>query len=80
MTKDPWTDSDPKPGDFDADLERIDPRYVEVHEGHHDARMTVLFSMEGEDAERLERIAAERGQPVDEVVADLLRDAERHTA
>ena len=50
MAKDPWTDPDPQPGDFDAYLESIDPRdprYVQV----------------------------QRGKDIDEVVADLLRDA-----
>jgi hypothetical protein len=29
LTKDPWTDLDPQPGDFDAELAQIDQRYVE---------------------------------------------------
>ncbi len=80
MTGDPWTDPNPEPGDFDAELERIDPLDIEVHEGNPDAHLTIVLSVEGEDAERLERIAAQRGQPVSEVVAELLRDAERHAA
>jgi hypothetical protein len=32
IAKDPWTDPDPQPGDFDADLERMDPRAVRVVE------------------------------------------------
>jgi hypothetical protein len=31
--KDPWTDPDPKRGDFDAYLKTVDPRHIEVHEG-----------------------------------------------
>jgi hypothetical protein len=31
MAHDPWTDPDPQPGDFDADLTAIDPRYVEAY-------------------------------------------------
>jgi len=31
---DPWTDPDPQPGDFDAELDGIDPRHVESHPGH----------------------------------------------
>jgi hypothetical protein len=80
MPGDPWTDRNPEPGDFDSELDGIDPRHVEVREGNPGARLRILLSMEGEDAERLERIATERGKPVDEVVADLLRDAERHAA
>ena len=29
--RDPWTDPDPQPGDFDADLADIDPHLVETH-------------------------------------------------
>jgi hypothetical protein len=80
MPGDPWIDRNPEPGDFDSELDGVDPRYVEVSEGNPGTRLRILLSMEGEDAGRLERIATERGQPVDEVVADLLRDAERHAA
>jgi hypothetical protein len=80
MSKDPWTDPDPQPGDFDADLAMLRPNDVEVYEGNPSARLTVLVGVKGEDAERLKRIATERGQRVDEVVTDLLRDAERHAA
>lgn len=75
MTEDPWTDPDPQPGDFDADLAAIDPRDVQVVEAGSGARLTIVVSVEGEDAKRLERIAAERGKGVDEVVADLVREA-----
>ncbi len=80
MSKDPWTDPDPQPGDFDADLARLGPDDVEVRERDPAARLTVLVGVRGEDAERLERIATERGQRVDEVVTDLLRDMESHAA
>lgn len=80
MTKNPWTDSDPQPGDFDAHLATIDAGDVEAHEGNPDARLTIVFNLSGEDATRLERIAMRRGQRVSEVISDLLRDAERHAA
>lgn len=80
MTKNPWTDPDPQPGDFDADLAVLGPDDVQVYEGDPNARLTVLVGVKGEDAERLKRIAKERGQRVDEVVTDLLRNAERHAA
>ena len=38
-------------------------------------KVTIVISVEGEDAKRLERIASERGQGVDQVVADLVRNA-----
>lgn len=80
MSKDPWTDPDPQPGDFDAELATIDPRYVEQHEGDPDAKLRVFVSVEGEDAKRLERIAQARGKKPGDVVAELLRDADRSAA
>lgn len=76
MSADPWTDPDPKPGDFDADLTKLDPRYVEVREGDPDAKLIVLVGVEGEDAKRLERISEARGKTAADVVAELLRDAD----
>lgn len=75
MTKDPWTHPDPQPGDFDADLEAIDARYVEVHEGNPNAKLTIVLGIEDEDALRLQRLASERGQRPAEVVSTLLRRA-----
>ena len=80
MSKDPWTDSDPQPGDFDADLAGIDPRFVEAHAGNPDAKLRLLISVEGEDVARLERIAQARGKTPGDVVAELLRDADRSAA
>lgn len=75
MTKDPWTDPDPQPGDFDAYLESVDPSAIEHHEGNPDAKVRLLVSLEGEDAHRLEELAKERGRPMSEVVAELVRNA-----
>jgi hypothetical protein len=75
MKKDPWTDPDPQPGDFDDELDAIDPRDVQVVEAGSGGKVRIVVSVEGEDAKRLERIAAERGQGVDQVVADLVRNA-----
>jgi hypothetical protein len=80
MNADPWTNPDPKPGDFDADLAKLDPRYVEALERVPDAKLIVLVGVEGEDAKRLERISEARGQKAADVVAELLRDAERSLA
>jgi hypothetical protein len=44
MAHDPWTDPDPRPGDFAADLSMIDPRYVEAHVGNRNAKLTLLSS------------------------------------
>jgi hypothetical protein len=75
MPAEPWTNSDPTPGDFDAELDRARPGQIEIHEGNPDAKLSILVSVEGDDAKRLERIAAERGQQPGEVVSQLLRSA-----
>ena len=75
MTKDPWTDPDPQPGDFDAEVDAMDPRHIQVHEGDPGAKVTVLVGVGAEDAKRLAEMAAERGESVEQVVADLVRNA-----
>ena len=75
MPKNPWTDPDPQPGDFDADLADIDPRYVEAHPGNPDAKLTIVVGIEDQDAERLQQLAAERHQRPGEVISSLLRSA-----
>jgi hypothetical protein len=80
MSSDPWTDRDPQPGDFDSLLATIDREFVETHAGNPDATLRILVSVEGEDAERLERIAEARGKKPGEVVAELLREADRSAA
>ena len=80
MTKNPWTDPDPQPGDFDAELERLDESAFEYHEGDRAATLRIVLSVEGEDAHRLARMAQARGQKPSDVVAELLRDADRSPA
>jgi len=80
MSSDPWTSEDPQPGDFDAVLASIDPSVVERHEGDPDATLRVLVSVEGEDVRRLERLAESSGASPHDVVAKLLRDADRPAA
>jgi hypothetical protein len=75
MAHDPWTDRDPQPGDFDADLTAVDPRYVEAYRGNPDAKLTIIVGGEDEDAERRQQLGARRQQRPAEVVADLLRSA-----
>ncbi|HEV2790422.1 MAG TPA: hypothetical protein VGV69_03900 [Solirubrobacterales bacterium] len=75
MTKDPWTDPDPQPGDFDAELDRVRLDQIEMHKGNPNAKLSILVNVEGDDAKRLERIASERGQQPGEVVSELLRSA-----
>ena len=80
MSNSPWTDLDPQPGDFDAELSTIDPRFVDLHQANPKAKVRVVVSVEGEDAERLQRIAAARGESPGELIAELLRDADRSAA
>jgi hypothetical protein len=75
MSKDPWTDSDPQPGDFDEVLASIDPRFVAAHEGSPEAKLTRVVRVSGEDAALLDELAAKRGQKPGEVVAELVRNA-----
>jgi hypothetical protein len=74
MINDPWTNLDPQPGDFDAYLATVDPADVEIHEGDPGAELRILIGVRREDAASLKRIAAERGQRVDEVVTGLLHN------
>jgi hypothetical protein len=80
MTQTPWTDLEPQPGDFDADLAKIDPRFVEMHRGDPTAKVRIVLSIEGEDARRLERISAARGEKPTDVIAELLREADKPAA
>ena len=76
MAESPWTSLDPQPGDFDADLVTIDPRFVETHRANPDAKVRVVVSIEGDDADRLRRVAAARGETPSELIAELLREAD----
>jgi hypothetical protein len=80
MTPTPWTDLEPQPGDFDADLATIDPRFVEAHRGDPHAKVRILVSIEGEDARRLQRRSAARGEKPTELIAELLRQADKPAA
>jgi len=80
MPKDPWTDPDPQPGDFDEYVRTMDPRDIQHHEGNPNAKLTLIVNVQGEDASRLQRIATEREQGIDEVISDLVRAATPHAA
>ena len=75
MRKDPWTNPDPQPGDFDVEIDRARSDQIEIREDSPDAKLSIIVSVEGDDAKRLERIATERGQRPGEVVSQLLRGA-----
>ena len=66
---------DPQPGDFDAELARLDPSEVTERPGDRTARPSLQITLDGDDADALRRVAHARGQRPSEVVADLLRTA-----
>jgi hypothetical protein len=80
MTTNPWTNPDPQPGDLDAELALLDESAFEYHEGDATATLRIVVSVQGADASRLARIAETRGQKPSDVVAELLRDADRPAA
>lgn len=80
MSGSPWTSDDPQPGGFDAELETIDPRLIERLPPNPDAKVRIVVDLDGEDAERLERISIARGQKPREVISGLLRGADRPAA
>jgi hypothetical protein len=80
MSRNPWTDPDPQPGDLDAELELLDDSAFEYHDGDPSASFGLMVAVEGEDASRLARIAEARGQKPSQVLAELLRDADRPAA
>ncbi len=54
LTKEPWTNPDPQPGDFDAELDRARPDQIEIRNGSHDAKLSTTLSVEDNDAKRPE--------------------------
>jgi hypothetical protein len=71
---------DPQPGDFDAELARVDPQDIHVVEPSAEAVLSIQVVVHGDDAARLERVAKARGKKPSELVAELLREAERRAA
>lgn len=80
MPKDPWTDPDPQPEDFDEFLDSLDPSDIEVHEGNPGAKVTIVSEATGEEAKRLERLALASDPPLYDVLADLRRAGKPHAA
>jgi hypothetical protein len=72
-----WTSEDPQPEDLDALLEELDPSLIEDNPGGQRARVRIVVDLEGDDVERLGRIAIARGEGAREVLSSLLREADR---
>ena len=71
---------DPLPGDFDEDLGNLDPADVQVVESSHERHLSVQFTLEGDDAAALQRIADDQGEGPGEVVRSLIRAASAKAA
>lgn len=63
-----------------AELELLDDSTFEYHEGDPSATLKLMIMVDGEDASRLARIAEARQQEPSQVLAELLRDADRPAA
>jgi hypothetical protein len=66
---------DPLPGDFDEELNDLDPADAQVVRPSHEHHLIVQFTLEGDDAVALQRIADEQGERPGEVVRSLIRAA-----
>jgi len=71
---------DPLPGDFDEELGNLDPSDVEVVEPSREHHLIVQFTLEGDDAVALQRIADDQGERPGEVVRSLIRAASAKAA
>jgi len=68
-------DVDPLPGDFDEELRDIDPEDVQIVEPSYERQLVVQFTLDGDDAAALQRIALSQGEKPGEVVRSLIRAA-----
>jgi hypothetical protein len=73
-------DTDPLPGDFDEELRDLDPMDVQVVEGSHGRRLVVQFTLDGDDAAALQKMARSQGEKPGEVVRSLIRAASNRAA
>jgi hypothetical protein len=66
---------DPLPGDFDEELGNLDPADVQMVQPSREHQLIVQFTLEGDDAVALQRIAEDQGEMPGEVVRSLIRAA-----
>ena len=66
---------DPLPGDFDDELGTLNSADVQVVQPSHEHHLIVQFTLEGDDAVALQRIADDQGERPGEVVRSLIRAA-----
>ena len=73
-------DPDPLPGDFDEELGDLDAADVQVVEASRDRHLVVQFTLDGDDAAALEKVARRQGERPSEVVRSLIRAASDRAA
>jgi len=71
---------EPLPGDFDEELGEIDAADVQVEKASRERQMIVQFTLDGDDAAALQRIADVHGERPGEVVRSLIREASTNAA
>jgi hypothetical protein len=72
--------TDPLPGDFDEELDNLDSSDVQVVQHSREHHLIVQFTLEGDDAVALQRIADSQGERPGEVVRSLIRAASTKAA
>jgi hypothetical protein len=73
-------DPDPLPGDFDEEPTDVDPADIQAVEPSRGRRLVVQFTLDGDDAAALQKIAQEQGEKPGEVVGSLIRAASDQAA
>jgi hypothetical protein len=71
---------EPLPGDFDVELGNLDSSDVQVVQPSREHHLIVQFTLEGDDAVALQRIADNQGERPGEVVRSLIRAASARAA
>jgi hypothetical protein len=71
---------DPLPGDFDEEVDNLEPADVQVVQPSRERHLIVQFTLEGDDAVALQRIADNQGERPGEVVRSLIRAASAKAA
>jgi hypothetical protein len=71
---------DPLPGDFDEELGSLESTDVQVVQPSRDRHLILQFTLEGDDAVALQRIADDQGEGPGEVVRSLIRAASTKAA
>lgn len=72
--------SDHLPGDFDEELGDLNPADVQIAQSSRERHLIVQFTLEGDDAAALQRIADDQGERPGEVVRSLIRAASAKAA